>query len=92
MIAWDPKGEIKVGPWPDYTGWSDDFLFTSGACYRVWHELKTRDAMRAVLFTDFNTIVARDGVDPQKAHDEFLKIDQYRIWISRDMRGAEDED
>jgi hypothetical protein len=42
------------------------------------------------MFITFNTIVVRDGIDPQAAHRALLTIDEYRQSISRDMQGAED--
>ena len=44
----------------------------------------------AMLFIRFHTLVARDGISPEVAHREFLKIDEYRWVISRDTSGAED--
>lgn len=41
------------------------------------------------MFITFNTIVVRDGIDPQVAHRAFLEIDEYRQRISPDMYGAD---
>lgn len=41
------------------------------------------------MFILFNTIVVRDGVPVEKAHEAFLKIDEYRKMISPDCPGAE---
>jgi hypothetical protein len=41
------------------------------------------------MFILFNTVVVRDGIDPQAAHRAFLAIDEYRQRISPDMEGAE---
>lgn len=41
------------------------------------------------MFVLFNTIVVRDGVDPQAAHNAFLAIDEYRKTISPDQSGAD---
>ena len=39
MIAWNPDSEdIRVGPWPDKTGWSDNYDSTDGAFETFWHE------------------------------------------------------
>lgn len=43
------------------------------------------------MFLLFNTIVVRDGIDPQRAHQAFLKIDEYRKTISPDMEGADND-
>lgn len=88
MIAWNLYGDIEVGPWPDEIGWSKRFKFTSGACYQERHECGLQMNALSVL-VDFHTIVIRDGVDPAKAHREFLKIREYRYHISPDISGAE---
>jgi hypothetical protein len=41
------------------------------------------------LFLLFNTLVIRDGIDAQAAHEAFLAIDEYRQTISPDAPGAE---
>ncbi len=43
-----------------------------------------------MMFIDFHTLIVRDGIDPQAAHREFLKIDEYRRRISPDIDGAAD--
>lgn len=102
MLAWTPpwkwldessqffvtKGLVEVGPWPDKTRWSRIFLNTGGACYRDLHEMND-DELSLRLFIDFNTLVVRDKIDPQQAHNEFLKIDEYRKRIAPDTRGAD---
>lgn len=92
-IVWNPawvqhrKPGVDVIPLadPDHT-----FLFTGGASYRVWQEAEPMK-LRAMMFTDFNTLVVRDGVDPLEAHRAFLKIDEYRLWIAPDQEGADAE-
>jgi hypothetical protein len=92
MVAWTPArqpwsdhaecygtapGAIEVGPWPDATGWSDI----------ARHKFATTGKVM-MLFIDFHTVTVRDGIDPQAAHREFLKVDEYRRRISRDIEGA----
>ncbi len=94
MIAWTP-GEpeaVEIGPWPDRTGWSyhpGHRLFTTGCCELARHEW-TEDRNVMMMFIDFHTLIVRDGIDPQAAHREFLKIDEYRRYISPDIDGAAD--
>jgi len=88
MYGWTTNGDVKVGRWPDPKGWSDEYEFTGGACYRHWHKMSPE--MQALqIFIEFNTMIVRDGVDPQKAHKEFLKIRPYRRLIAPDIQGAE---
>ena len=42
----------------------------------------TPDQQQAQVFIAFNALVVDDGMDPQVAHREFLKIDEYRYAIS----------
>lgn len=88
MVAWDRGGDIKVGPWPDKIGWSDDYMFTSGCCY-----LERRSAPNAwkvaMMFIDFHSIVVRDKVDSQVAHKEFCKIGEFCRRIARDLPEAQ---
>ncbi len=95
MVAWTP-GEpeaVEVGPWPDRTGWScrprRRLLFTTGCCELARHEWP-EDRKVMMMFIDFHTLIVRDGIDPQAAHREFLKIDEYRRRISPDIDGAAD--
>ncbi|SDR63363.1 hypothetical protein SAMN05519103_08533 [Rhizobiales bacterium GAS113] len=81
-------GKIKVGPWPDKTGWSKGFSQTVGACFMKVHRMPKWQQV-AQLFLDFHTAVVRDGIDPQAAHEAFLAIDEYRRHISPDIKGGE---
>jgi hypothetical protein len=47
------------------------------------------DRQLLAMFVLFNTIIVRDGLDPQSVHREFLKIDEYRRYISHDSPGAD---
>jgi hypothetical protein len=96
MIAWNPEwseieryapGRIAVGPWPDTTGWSKPYRYTSGACWLPMHRW-SGNVRLAQLFIDFHTCVVRDGIDPQAAHRAFLAIDEYRERVSPDIEGA----
>jgi hypothetical protein len=80
---------VKVGPHPDTIGWSKPYAQSAGSCYLA---LKSAPEMEQLvqLFIDFHTMIVRDGIDPQTAHREFLKIDEYRERISPDIPGAED--
>jgi hypothetical protein len=101
MICWQPReiadqrasreappGSVRVGPHPDRSGWSEAYQMSAGGAYlcsKKW--TACRAALQVML--DFNTLVVRDGIDPEAAHKEFLKIDEYRFHISADTPGAE---
>ncbi len=98
LIAWTPAylightkcGQIAVGPLLNDgdRDWTHGYAFTGGAAYTKWQRLTDRAAVTQ-LFILYNTIVARDGLDPQTVHDAFLKIGAYAAHIPRDMRGAD---
>ena len=92
MVAWTPRepDTVEVGPWPDETGWSDPpYRYTGGCCELVRHKWP-EDRKVMMMFINFHTLIVRDGIDPQAAHREFLKIDEYRRRISPDIDGAEE--
>jgi hypothetical protein len=98
MIAYTPPswaddlpptaGEIVVGPHPDMTGWSDNYAYTTGSCY-VRRKKVPHWRQVALVLTDFHAAVVRDGIDPRKAHQAFLAIDEFRRVISPDIAGAD---
>lgn len=96
MIAWTPIGfedritcgGVKIGCWPDKTKWSDGYLMTTGACYSERDKMSKHE-LEKMMFIDFHTMVVRDGISPQDAHKEFLKIPEYRVLIAPDIDGAE---
>ena len=99
MYAWTPPSAtemktacmVHVGPHPDTTGWSRKFMFSLGACDLSFKE--ATDAERvAMMFIAFHTMVVRDGIDPQFAHEALLQIEEYRRAISPDIEGAEPSD
>lgn len=100
IVCWTP---VKWGSSPDSepvpgavvvdrlgseTYWDRRYRMTSGMCYQMRHKM-SRDQKIMMMFIDFHTCVVRDGIDPQVAHREFLKIDEYRRRISPDISGAD---
>ncbi len=92
MVCWQPKANhsglpaVKVGAWPDKTGWSKDYVFSDGCCF--FRRGRQHAEKVARMFIDFHTVVVRDGVAPEAAHREFLKIDAYRESIAPDCGGG----
>lgn len=101
IIAWTPvrwadlrpdtAGQVAVLPFPDTAGAAKRFMMSSGASSSGLHALP-EEARIARLFIDFQTLVVRDGLDPQAVHAAFLAIDEYRFRIAPDTEGAEFED
>ena len=97
LIVWTPKDRIDSATSPTYRKvavvdrpyWDVTYNFrswikgTEFGDFVGWHRI-------GHLFILFNSLVVRDGIDPQNAHKEFLKIDEYRQRIARDTEGAED--
>jgi hypothetical protein len=84
IIAYDVGGPIRVGPWPDKTGWSEIYERTVGACFADTRSLSGVSAQRQMLL-DFHHAVVRDGVPVKDAHEAFAAIDEYRACMSLDV-------
>lgn len=101
IIAWTPvrwaelkpetAGQVVVLSASDAAGEAKRFMMRAGASSSALAAL-SEDARIARLFIDFQTLVVRDGIDPQAAHRAFLAIDEYRYRIAPDTEGAEFED
>jgi hypothetical protein len=90
MITWEPAdsggpGRVLVirHADPDY-GRSEDLglQMSMGSCDAEWEEMSDRDRVLQ-LFLQFHSMVVYDGIDPQIAHREFSKIDEFRYWDQR---------
>lgn len=102
MIAWTPTtgawaeppykpGSVRIGPWPDKQRWSDAYAMTEGACDAEIRKSSPIEQSLAV-FMIFNKMVIRDGIDAEVAHEEFLKLDEYRERLSPDTPGADGQE
>lgn len=101
MIAWTPnrapyldeptRGEVRVGAMlgEHEADWTKPYAKTGGACFSERHEMNEWQLI-AMTFIDFHTLVVRDGISTQDAHEAFLAIDEYRQRMSPDIAGAEE--
>jgi hypothetical protein len=96
LIAWSPaysrkatRGQVKVGPLLDenVADWTEPYSFTGGAAFQARRDMKGWQSIARVLI-DFHTLVIRDGILPEVAHEAFLAIDEYAKHCSPDNRGA----
>lgn len=97
VIVWTPvrwaglrpetAGQIVVVPARDEAGVSKRYVMRCGAAASELSTL-SEEARITRLFTDFQTIVVRDEIDPQAAHRAFLAIDEYRFRIAPDTEGS----
>ena len=99
VIIWTPsnidsippelRGRIEVRALQNCRDWTKPpFSRTGGAAFVSVRKMTgLKSELR--LFTEFQTIVVRDGIDPQEAHRAFLAIDEYRKLIADDIDGAE---
>jgi hypothetical protein len=101
LIAWTPvhcewreatRGKVRIGPLLrlgdiDWTDHPVEYSYTGGAAYTEWRKMNPAELL-AMVFIEFNTMVVRDGIDPQEAHRAFLAIDEYKTHIAPDMDGA----
>lgn len=98
-VIWTPArydgpeaGSVRVER--HLSGWerTDGDRWMPAASLGAMGEVSTKgDPIKQLLamFLLFNTVVVRDGIDPQRAHRAFLEIDEYRKAISPDAEGAE---
>ena len=95
VVAWTPAGDlddptagkIRIGHKAGNNAWSRPYAFVEGAVWVGWKDQPL--AVRVVrMLLLFQAIVVRDGIDPQLAHKEFLKVDEYRRNIACDIPGS----
>jgi hypothetical protein len=101
IIAWTPArwaelrpetaGQVAVLPLSEVAGAAKRYMMRAGASSSALQAM-SEEARIARLFIDFQTLVVRDGLDPQAVHRAFLAIDEYRFRIAPDTEGAEFED
>ena len=87
LLGYDKPGTVKVGPWPDYRGWSDAYALTEGACEAAYHRYSSEERSTRV-FMLFGKLIIRDDLDPRVVHKAFLSIDEYKARLSIDTPGA----
>lgn len=89
LIAWTPMsfkghptaGQVKVGR----------AMNTRDPEWAKPYRMRKRHALQdsaKMLFVHFHTLVVRDGIPPQVAHEAFLVVDEYAQTISPDIHGA----
>jgi len=77
---------VLVAGLGDNAYWSERYAFVTGCCEVDRHDMPLH-GKAMMMFIDFHTLVVRDGIEPQAAHREFLKIEEYRKRISPDIGG-----
>ena len=78
MIAWDlPPDEprVKVGPWPDRTRWSDDYMATTGCSDDSFTDMTATNQAQALL--NLAAQLMFHGSAPDDVLREFAQI---RVW------------
>ena len=81
MVAWNAppqEPQVKVGPWPDSSGWSSPYMMTTGCCDGTFLELSDADRAVRLVYQAAGMMFA--GVPPEDVLREFAQI---RVW--RDM-------
>ena len=86
LIAWNPEGSVKVGPWPDTVRWSSNYFYTSGACW-ITVDNMTHTELGLFIYQLAMTMIIRDGVDPIFVHGELIKIDEYEERLPPELKG-----
>ena len=81
MVAWNaPPQEprLRVGPWPDSSGWSDPYRLTTGCCIDSFAKLSDDEKAVRLVYQAIGMMF--EGVPPEDVLREFAQI---RVW--RDM-------
>lgn len=80
MWAWGNPVEkgvdlFKIGPYPDLTGWSDDFLFTNYAQVGRDLDVSSWSIRERVVYTvlEMHRLYMVYGVSMETMHEEFMK-------------------
>ena len=78
IIAWDiePTPRVKVGPWPDRSGWSNEYLSTSGWPYEAFQQMDRNEQAQALL--NLAADLMFEGIDRVQILREFSRIDVWR--------------
>ena len=92
VITWTPdipdmpkdlRGKVSVSSFP-LRGKARRHLMTRGAGDSDWDNASP-EVLEKAIFVEYNTLVARDGINPKLAHREFRKIYEYRQNIAPDF-------
>ena len=59
----DNQSAVRVGPWPDSTGWSNLYEYTSGFCFTYWAPTNRDEHGQALLNEAASLMFV--GVDPK---------------------------
>ncbi len=85
MIAWTPAdhttnpthGQVECGPWPDVTGWSDEYACTDLACWRDVKAMSEQE-LQLLCFIIAMHMVTKFQMNPTVVDAEMQKVDEYR--------------
>ena len=72
----DGHSAVRVGRWPDRSGWSTPYDYTVGCCFSRWPPTN-RDAHGQALLNEAAGLMFM-GVDPKQILQEFAKIEAWR--------------
>lgn len=97
MIAFTPRsmaeqfrstvGQIKLGPYPDKTGWSDAFACHIGAAEITLH-CPTKGQINELVLRDFHLLVAEHGMDVVATHNALSDLIEFRRAIHASAYGS----
>jgi len=61
-----------------------DYTQTMGGVFTFWRKLSSQEKQIGVLADAIEHM--RDGIDPKQVHTEFMKIEEYRLAISKQLK------
>lgn len=96
LIAWTPAdatpdrrrgapGTLFIRSWPDPENESRPWIYWMPAAGNKRFLASELWQVRAMVMMNFHLLTVRDGIDPQRAHEEFLKVKEYADFISPDV-------
>jgi hypothetical protein len=80
-------GQVKLGPHPDTTGWSDGFACHIGGPEVTAH-CPSKAEIDALVLRDFHLLVAEHGMKPVVVHNALLELIEFRRAIHETAYGS----
>ncbi|GAN52303.1 putative cycloisomaltooligosaccharide glucanotransferase [Methylobacterium sp. ME121] len=97
LIAFTPRseaagfrstvGQIKLGPYPDKTGWADAYACHIGGPELTIH-CPNKAQIDALVLRDFHLLVAEHGMKPVDVHNALMDLIEFRRAIHESAYGA----
>lgn len=103
MVVWDREsGAVEVGLHPrvdqEKPNWHQAYPLSSGAAWADWKKDIPADHFNGhsdaeikhgfLWFREFVHLVVREGLDPKAVYEQFIKVDEFEVFLDQDMPGV----